>query len=278
MEMMKPKKPYTGPLKGAVLDWAGTAVDYGCLGPAAVFIEVFKKFRVEATIAEARTFMGLMKKDHIRGMLALPDIKKRWKAIHQRLPEESDVEALYEETEPMMVSALFNHADPIDGLLETVEGMRERDMKIGSCTGYTGPMMEVLVPLAERKGYAPDAMVCSTDVPAGRPNPWMCYMNAIKLDIYPMSALVKIGDTVSDIQEGLNAGMWTIGLTQSGNELGLSQAEVEALPSNELDQRLEAVKTQFEDAGAHYIARGIWECLPLIDDINQRLEKGDRPL
>jgi len=278
MEIITPHTPYAGPLKGAILDWAGTAVDYGCLGPAAVFVDVFKKFRVEVTIDEARQFMGLMKKDHIRCMLNLPGIRKRWEAAHKSAPEESDVDALYRETEPMMVSAIHRHGELIPGLLETVAEMRGMGMKIGSCTGYTTPMMAVLVPLSKRQGYVPDAVKCSTDVPRGRPHPWMCYLNAIEMDIYPMSALVKIGDTISDIQEGLNAGMWTIGLTQSGNELGLSREAAEALPESVLNEKLKGIEKRFRDAGAHYTAKGIWECLPIIDDINRWLANGEQPL
>lgn len=278
METITPKAIYTGPLKGAILDWAGTAVDYGCLGPVAVFVDVFKKFHVETTIDEARQFMGLMKKDHIRSMLNLPRIRNRWEAVHKKTPNENDVDALYKETEPMMVSAILNHADLIPGLLETIAGMRKQGMKIGSCTGYTAPMMAVLVPLAEQAGYKPDVVKCSSDVPNGRPCPWMCYLNAIDMDIYPMSALVKIGDTVSDIQEGLNAGMWTIGLTQSGNELGLTRQEAEALPASALNQKVGDIEKRFRDAGVHYTAKGIWECLPIIEDINRRLSTGEGPL
>lgn len=277
MNHSTPDSLYDGPLQGAILDWAGTAVDYGCLGPAAVFVEVFKKFDVEATIPEARQFMGLMKKDHIRGMIGLPEIQKRWEKAHKKTPDENDVEALYQETEPMMVSAISQHADLIPGLLETVAGIRALGMKIGSCTGYTAPMMDVLVPLAKERGYAPDAVKCSSDVPKGRPYPWMCYLNAIEMNVYPMAALVKIGDTVSDIQEGVNAGMWTIGLTQSGNELGLSREEAEALPGAVLNEKLAHIENRFWKAGAHYVARGIWECLPIIDDINRRLAAGEKP-
>ena len=278
MKNTTPQSPYTGALGGAILDWAGTAVDYGCLGPAAVFVDVFKHFRIEATIDEARQFMGLMKKDHIRGMLNLPRIRAQWERLHHQAPDEKAVEALYGETEPMMVSAIFRHADLIPGLLETVDGMRRQGMKIGSCTGYTTPMMAVLAPLAEQKGYKPDAMKCSTDVPHGRPHPWMCYLNAMEMDVYPMAALVKIGDTVSDIQEGLNAGMWTIGLTQSGNELGLTREAAEALPEAELNRKLAEIELRFCEKGAHYTARGIWECLPIIEDINRRLATGESPI
>jgi phosphonoacetaldehyde hydrolase len=277
MQMITAQSPYFGPLKGAILDWAGTAVDYGCLGPVAVFVDVFKSFHVAASIDEARQFMGLMKKDHIRGMLNLPGIRQRWEAAHNKAPDESDVEALYRKTEPMMVSAISRHGELIPGLLDTVAEMRRQGMKIGSCTGYTAPMMAALVPLAKRQGYEPDVVKCSSDAPRGRPYPWMCYLNAIEMDVYPMAALVKIGDTVSDIQEGLNAGMWTIGLTQSGNELGLTRDAAEALPKAELNRKLTDIDNRFRDVGAHYTAKGIWECLTIIDDINRKMARGEGP-
>jgi len=90
--------------------------------------------------------------------------------------------------------------------------------------------------------------------------------------------MIKIGDTISDIQEGRNAGMWTIGLTQSGNELGLSQDMVEMLSADDIDRRLAVIESRYREAGAHYVAKGIWECLELVDDISRRLEKGDHPL
>ena len=188
------------------------------------------------------------------------------------------MDALYRETEPMMVSAIFRHADLIPGLLEAVAEMRRQGMRIGSCTGYTAPMMAALTPLAARAGYRPDTIKCSSDVPHGRPHPWMCYLNAIAMGVYPMAALVKIGDTVADIREGLNAGMWTIGLTQSGNELGLTREEAEALPEAVLEEKLAAIEGRFREAGVHYTARGIWECLPLIEAINRRLAAGEGPL
>ena len=269
--------PYCGPVKAVVLDWAGTAVDYGCMGPATVFVDVFKAFGIRVDNREARRFMGLAKKDHIRAMCELPGVVEQWRAAYGRVPGESVVEALYAETEPLMVAAIARRAAPIPGLLDFVAAMRARRIKIGACTGYTAPMSAVLVPEARKRGYAPDATVCASDVPAGRPHPWMCYLNALKLEVYPFEAMVKIGDTMSDIQEGLNAGMWTVGLTQSGNELGLSEEEVAALPEEVLQGRLTAIEDRYRETGAHYVARGIWEVLPIIDAVEARLSRGERP-
>lgn len=36
-------RSYRGPLKGVILDWARTTLDYGCCASALVFAEVFKR-------------------------------------------------------------------------------------------------------------------------------------------------------------------------------------------------------------------------------------------
>jgi phosphonoacetaldehyde hydrolase len=162
--------------------------------------------------------------------------------------------------------------------LEAVANFRALGLKIGSCTGYTRSMIEALAPVAREKGYAPDAVVCASDVPAGRPAPFMCYLNAVALRVYPMEAMVKIGDTVADIEEGLNAGMWTIGLTLCGNEIGLSPREIAALPIEELGLREGRVARRFRAAGVHYIAQNLRDCPPLIEAINRRMASGGRPL
>jgi phosphonoacetaldehyde hydrolase len=272
------KTPYTGPVQAIILDWAGTAVDYGCMGPAAVFVEAFDRFDITVTTGQARQFMGLEKKEHIRAMLHLPEIIGSWQKQYGREPEEKDVAAIYAQTEPMMVAAITNHCELIDGVLDFLSAMRGKGVKIGSSTGYTRSMMDVLIPLAAAKGYAPDAVFCSSDVPAGRPYPWMCYANAMRLEVFPMEAMIKIGDTISDIEEGLNAGMWTIGLTRSGNELGLSPEEIAVLPAEELQARLRVIAERYKESGAHYVAEGIWDCEPLVGAIEERLRCGERPL
>jgi phosphonoacetaldehyde hydrolase len=86
-----------------------------------------------------------------------------------------------------------------------------------------------------------------------------------------MSALVKVGDTPADIEEGRNAGVWTVGVARTGNELGLSLDEVNALPAGTLRARLEAIYARLYAAGAHYVIDSAADLLPVIDAINARL-------
>lgn len=277
MDIFIRKTAYTGPVQSVILDWAGTAVDHGCLGPAAVFVDVFADAGICVTIGEARQFMGMAKKDHIRGMCRLPSVEKAWKAEHGRSPDEKDVDRLYKETTVRMVETIATHSDPIEGVVETMEKLRAMDIKIGSSTGYVQEMMDVLVPIAQKKGYHPDAIVCSSDVPAGRPYPWMCFLNAMKLNTYPMEAMVKIGDTVVDIEEGLNAGMWTIGVTRTGNEMGLTPEQVAELDPSALAKRLAAIEVRFKTAGVHYVVEQTADILPVISEINEKLLAGELP-
>jgi phosphonoacetaldehyde hydrolase len=158
-----------------------------------------------------------------------------------------------------------------------VAAFRQRGLKIGSSTGYTREMMDVVVPEAEKRGYAPDSIVCSSDVPAGRPSPWMALRSAMALGVYPMEAIVKIGDTVPDINEGLNTGMWTIGLAQTGNEVGLTEQETEALDPQVLQEKLGRASWRLAQAGAHYVIDGMWDVLGVLDEIESRLADGERP-
>ncbi len=100
--------------------------------------------------------------------------------------------------------------------------------------------------------------------------------NPINLESIP-GAYIKVGDTIADIQEGLNAGMWTIGLAKTGNELGLSKAEVDALPPGELKIKLDKAYQRLFSAGAHFVVDGIWDIPSVLDEVNARLKRGERP-
>ena len=105
----------------------------------------------------------------------------------------------------------------------------------------------------------------------------MCYLNAMHLGVFPPWRMVKIGDTSADIQEGLNAGMWTIGVISSGNSLGLSPEELEALSPGERSLREEEAALGLRAAGAHYVTEGVWSCGEPLARIDERLRRGELP-
>jgi phosphonoacetaldehyde hydrolase len=272
------KRPYKGPVKAVVLDWAGTCVDYGSMAPIYVFMEVFEDFGVPVTAEEIRLFMGMGKKEHVREVCGVERVRFSWKERFGTEPRDEDIDRLYGEIEERIPAVVKRHAAPIEGLLDTVAELRSRGILIGTSTGYTAPMMSALAPAAAAEGFVPDNIVCASDVPSGRPYPWMCFKNAIDLQVYPLESIVKIGDTESDVTAGLNAGMWTIGITRTGNELGMSEPQAREADPQELAGRLREIGERFKAVGAHYVAPGIKDVSPLIDDIEMRLSAGERPV
>jgi len=268
---------YCGPLQGVILDWAGTTMDYGCYAPAVVFVEVFKRAGVEISMEEARAPMGAHKRVHIQKITQIEAVGQRWEAAHGRPPTEEDVDAMFAQFVPLQLDCLARYADLIPGTLEALEAFRAHGLKVGSTTGYTSEMMDILQREAAARGYVPDATVCATEVPAGRPEPWMCLENAKRLRIFPMEAIAKIGDTLPDIEEGLNAGMWSVGLAMTGNEMGLNEAEIQAADPALITRRRDRAYARMAQAGAHYVVDSISDCPAIIDAINARLVRGERP-
>ncbi|QHT58550.1 phosphonoacetaldehyde hydrolase [Paenibacillus lycopersici] len=262
---------YNGKIQAVILDWAGTVIDYGCFAPLNVFIAVFRQRGIEIATDEARKPMGLLKRDHIAALCAMPRIAAAWQARFGDEPAEADIDELYRDFESLQLQVLPHYTDLIPGALETVGRLRALGLKIGSTTGYTRGMMDIVAPEAGKKGYTPDSLVTPNEAPAGRPHPWMCYRNAMNLGVYPLEAYVKAGDTISDIQEGLNAGMWSVGVVKGGSELGLSEAEVNALSPEELEERMNIVKSRFLSAGAHYVIDSIAGLPDVIERINARM-------
>jgi phosphonoacetaldehyde hydrolase len=259
------------------LDWAGTTVDHGSLAPLRVLIDLFANRGLKITPEEARLDMGLLKKDHIRSILKIGRVRSMWIERFGRLPSDHDVEDLFEEFVPLQLGCLVEYSGLIAGVPDAIEMMRARAMKIGSTTGYTRPMLKLLLESAARQGYVPDSAVCPDDVGAGRPSPWMCYQNAIQLNVFPMEAFVKIGDTVTDVEEGLNAGMWSVGVVRTGNEIGLTEHEFLSLSPAEQRSRLEAGRRNLKEAGAHYVVDSLTEIRPALDSIDERLARGEKP-
>ena len=236
---------------GIIFDWAGTTVDYGCFAPVKAFIEAFEQYGITPTLEEVRKPMGMLKIDHVRTMLSMDRISGLWEEKQGRKWTEEDVQKVYELSESKILEIVHNYAEPKPYVMETVNKLREMGLKIGSTTGYTDEMMALVVPKAAELGYAPDCWFSPDSTnQKGRPYPYMIFRNMEALDIKKVRRVLKVGDTVSDIKEGKNAGVWSAGIVVGSSEMGLSLEEYEALSKEEKDQKCDEVAQKFIDAGA----------------------------
>lgn len=273
------RQAFHGPrlLKAVVLDWAGTTQDYGCMAPVGAFVEVFRRFGVAITPAQARGPMGLFKLDHIRALAADPNIARDWARVHLRPIDEDDVQEMYRASRSIQEDILPEFGELIPGTLEAVAAIRSRGYRVASTTGYPRSAGAITAEVARRQGYEPDVMICADEVPAGRPEPWMLLRAIEQLRVFPPAAVVKVGDTKADIGEGLNAGAWTVGISRTGNYVGLGRQELDAMPVIAQRALVDQAAETLRAAGAHFVIESIAELPALLDDIELRMARGDRP-
>ena len=270
---------YTNPskLQAAILDWAGTVVDFGSFAPTQIFVEAFAEFDVQVSIEEARGPMGMGKWDHIRTLCDQPQISERYKKVFGRTPSDDDVTAIYQRFMPLQIEKIAEHSALIPGALETIAQLRGQGIKIGSCSGYPAQVMAKVVELAATRGYIADHVVATDDVPNGRPWPAQALANVIALGIDDVGACVKVDDTVPGILEGRRAGMWTVALVCSGNALGLTYEQYRALDTTTLASERTRIHSLFEGSRPHYLIDTLNDLPEVIADINKRLANGEMP-
>lgn len=256
-----------------IMDWAGTAVDFGCFAPVNAFIEAFKGITIDITTTEVRVPMGMAKIEHIRRLLRMERINNAFIKTHGRAWDEEDVTKLNQSFEKHLFATLSDYTHPIPYVIDTIGALRQQGLKIGSTTGYTQAMMDVVEPLARSKGYYTDTCITPDGLPMGRPAPFMIFRNMIDLNIQHSGCVVKVGDTIEDIREGLNANVWTIGVIVGSSELGLSGSAIKELPESVITEKINAVRSKMLDAGAHYTIETIAALPDIIEQINKQLKK-----
>lgn len=255
--------------KAVVFDWAGTMIDFGSFAPMGVFVEAFKQFGLEATIAEARAPMGAPKRAHINAMLMAPRMAAQWQDVHGTAPTEADIDRIYAVFVPMNEHVVADYATLVPGAAEMIADLRARGLKIGSTTGYTRSIMERVFPLAAAQGYAPDNCVCADDLPEGRPGPLQMFQTFVDLAVYPPESVIKVDDTEPGIAEGVAAGCVTVGVALSGNYVGLTPEQLAALSEGEIATLRNRASAALRAAGADHVIDTVADLPALIDRLEQ---------
>jgi phosphonoacetaldehyde hydrolase len=266
-------------VEAVVLDWAGTVVDYGSIAPTSIFVAAFAKvFDFELSLAEARVPMGLGKWDHIKTLGELPEVDRRWQQQFGQSMQTKDIDYIYQTFMPLQKAKVSQRAEPIVGALAAIDWMREQGIKIGSCSGYPKEVMDVLAEASANYGYQPDAIVASDEMAAGsRPGPWMALENVNRLGVNSVWRCVKMDDSTPGITEGINAGMWTIGIAKTGNAVGMSEQEWQQEPLAAQQQLLSKAYSELSNSGAHYVVDSLADTPAILQQISARIARGERP-
>ncbi len=266
----------TYPVKAIIFDWAGTVVDFGSTAPVIAMIEAFAIHGVTLSEAEVRRDMGRAKREHIGAIMQNADIAARWAAANGAAPTIADGDVIHDALEPLIAAAAAR-SDVIPGAAQAIAELAALGIKIGSGTGYTRRTMDGVVPRAAAQGYSPQVVVCSGETPSGRPAPFMTWKALIELDVWPTQACVKVDDATVGIEEGRFAGCWTIGVSASGNGVGLDYDSYRTLTEPDRAARVAAAAHALKAAGADYVIDTVADIRPVLDEIAARITAGERP-
>jgi len=272
-------RSYRGKVQALVLDWSGTIADAYVIAPAVVFVEVFKNQGVEISMEEARGPMGLRKDLHIQMLTKNPEIAARWESIKGKAPDQADVDAMFADFVPAQLACLRKYTTALPGVIDVLNDFQKQGLKIGASTGFIRSMVDVLLEDCIKQGFTPDATVAGDEVINGaRPAPHMVWKNLDLLNISEIKSVVKCDDTVSGVGEALNAGCWGVGLVRYSNYMNINTLEEEAtLSAEEMARRMAHTRKILEQSGAHYVIDSLVDLPAVIDDINARLARGEKP-
>jgi phosphonatase-like hydrolase len=133
---------------------------------------------------------------------------------------------------------------PQPGAIELFLNLRQRNIRIVLNTGYDSGTAESLIgKLGWQKGIEYDLLVSASDVLKNRPDPEMIELAMEKLGIENPKEVIKVGDSVIDIEEGQNAGcLYSVGITTGAHSY-----------------------TQLLSAGPDFIINHLMELLPIVD-------------
>lgn len=257
-------------IQAVIFDWAGTTIDYGSRAPIVAFQKAFANVGITITEAEIRQDMGLDKYAHIQKIISLPAVQNDWQARFQVLPSSDDCDRIYRDFKAILLASLTDFARLKPGMAQVVSYLNAHHIAYGTTTGYDAEMLSIVLPIAAEQGYQPSVNITSEQTNGiGRPAAAMLDLASDQLEITDPTTVMKVGDSVNDILEAQNADAISVGVIDGSNLMGLSQAEFNALSSDEQTTLRAKVANEYQKVGADYILQSMTELPALIDQINQ---------
>ena len=182
----------------AVYDLAGTTV-YDDNGVNLAFRDTLDAHGIDIDPAWVNEVMGLRKIDALRTLLLRKGLTRTNDELQQMHDEFVSRMVNYYETSP--------DVREIPGASEVFRELRDKGIRIAVNTGFTRSITNTI--LKRLNWTIPeviDASITSDEVPEGRPHPYMIEELRSRFGITDPKEVAKIGDTTSDLGEGINAG------------------------------------------------------------------------
>jgi phosphonatase-like hydrolase len=181
------------------------------------------------------------------GREKLQAVKSILKAYAQ-IEDEKISEEIYQHFIIHLTEAYKNlNVLPQPGAVELFQHLKRENILVVLNTGYNRETaLNLIEKLRWQKGKEYEELVTATDVKANRPEPDMIWLAMKNLGIENAGEVVKVGDSIIDIEEGRNAGCrFCIGITTGAHNF-----------------------KQLQTANPDYIINNLLELSPIISSLN----------
>lgn len=180
-------------IRMVIFDMAGTTINEGGI-VYKTLKDALRHHNIFFTEDEFDKFHGISKKQVLQHFI-------------QNSNSEVSVDTAYNWFESNLVKnySSSNNIKVMDGAFDLFTQLRNDNIKVCLNTGYPRNIAEhILDNVGIEIGVHIDDLITSSEVPMGRPAPYMINHLMKKYEIGP-NHVAKVGDTVVDIQEGKNA-------------------------------------------------------------------------
>ena len=183
-----------GNKKLVVFDVAGTTIRDDDLVSDA-FISAFVKHGVRPSKEEVDAVMGMSKREAVASIL-------------KRHAGGGSVDKIHSEFNKLMTKKYYESPiEAMPGAVSTFESLKAAGYCVALDTGFPRNILNIILEKTEWvKGRVVDAAIAGDEVSSGRPYPYMIFRLMESLKISSVSDVVKVGDTLVDVEEGLAAG------------------------------------------------------------------------
>jgi len=247
--------------QAVLVDIEGVLMDPDSAATSAAIVDVFGRREVEVTSDEALTkpcSTECSDNHQLRNELraVMNAVAGKWQAAKGAAPTEWDLEAMWKEL-PQAVSDQMKIAPAADGAADCVGALVAQGVKIGATVEFDEEATPAWVRHAEASGIHIDASLSSCQAGVGNtkgapPAPWRSIALAANLEVFPNSSCIRLTSKCHGVEEGNNAGMWTVAVTSG--DAGC-----------------------YYDAGAHYVISNVAGFMDVYNEIQLRMRMGDKP-
>lgn len=188
-----------------VFDLAGTTVDDSIEGIPLVAVamkETFSKHGYDIDVEVVNKYRGMEKREAIQNILNEPHKQNN-------TSPNVDVEVIFKDFKYFLNKHLSSIKNEIPGTTDVFRKLKSAGMKIAVGSGFPHSVVEAIASTLQWTELV-DYLSSAEKAGHGRPHPAMI-LSAMKFfNISDPRAVIKVGDTKIDVQEGKNAGCWTV--------------------------------------------------------------------